>query len=144
MQAAHASVLQNNTTALHATSITALLDKGQQACRQPCIALSSEQFDVLLSKHACKQHVQVSCNTAQACCSALAPLLCLTRASMFAGRHVKPYRSRSQVNRSDGLLSQHVCKRHMQVSRSTAQMCCMALASLLCWTTALRFASSSV
>ena len=39
MQAAHASVLHCSTSVLHSTSTTALLDKGQQVCRQPCIAL---------------------------------------------------------------------------------------------------------
>ena len=35
----------------------------------------------LLPRHACKQHMQVSCSTA------LAPLMCLTRASRFASSH---------------------------------------------------------
>ena len=39
MQAAHASVLHRSTSVLHSTSTTALLDKGQQVCKQPCIAL---------------------------------------------------------------------------------------------------------
>ena len=37
--------------------------------------------------------MQVSCNTAQVCCTALAPLLCLTRATRFAASHVQHYRS---------------------------------------------------
>ena len=37
MQAAHASVLQYSTSVLHSTSTTALLDKGHQVCRQPCV-----------------------------------------------------------------------------------------------------------
>ena len=32
----------------------------------------------LLPKHACKQHLPVPCNTAQVCCTAPAPLLCLS------------------------------------------------------------------
>ena len=39
MPAAHASVLHYNTSVLHSTSTIALLDKGHQVCRQPCIAL---------------------------------------------------------------------------------------------------------
>ena len=35
----------------------------------------------LLPRHACKQHMQVGCSTA------LAPLMCLTRASRFASSH---------------------------------------------------------
>ena len=38
-----------------------------------CVA---DAFSCQLSKHACKYHMQVSCNTAQVCCTALAPLLC--------------------------------------------------------------------
>ena len=47
----------------------------------------------LLACDACKQDMQVSCNTAQVCCTELAPLLCLTRATRFAGSHVQHYRS---------------------------------------------------
>ena len=38
MQAAHTSVWQCSTSMLHGLITTALLDKGRQLCRQPCLA----------------------------------------------------------------------------------------------------------
>ena len=195
----HASVLQYSTSVLHSTSTTALLDKGQQVCRQPCsITAHAAQVTNSAVQHASKHNMQVSCNTAQVCCTALAPLLCLTRASRFAGSHVAlplmllksptcfavkacmqaahasvlQYSTSvlhststtalldkgqqvcrqpcsitahaAQVTNLLCLLSKHACKQHMQVSCSTAQVCCTALAPLLCLTRASRFAGSHV
>ena len=91
LEATHASVLQDSTSRLHSTSTTDCLTKASSCAGShialPLMLLKSANFTFIAVKHAIST-CKCLASTAQVCCTALSPLLCLTRASSCAGSHI--------------------------------------------------------